>query len=110
MRTPLLRQGRMQTVAAGAVMRVNARVAAHAGVDQQESGGMVDEVTQAGLDLRRAGTGLRGRAHEVAEVDSADCQICHQMSVPASRATPGWPGVRPAQQVGIGQAQATGLQ
>ena len=75
----------MEAAAARAVVRVNVGVAAHAGVDQQEPAGMVDEVAQARLHLRRAGTGLRGWAHEVAEVDAVDCQICHRMSVPARR-------------------------
>ena len=66
------RQRGPQQVAPGPVVRVDVVRGAHAGVEQEQPGGVVDEVPEDRLDPRAAGAGLLRGPHEVPVVDPPD--------------------------------------
>src|SRR5205814_5505910 len=74
-------QGGVDAAPARPVARIDLRMAAHAGIDQQQPVRVVDEVPETGFDAWRARAGLLGRPDEVPEVDPAYGEICHGTSL-----------------------------
>jgi hypothetical protein len=54
---------------------------AHAGVHEYQAVGMLNQVSQDGLDATGAGTRLLGWADEVAEIYASDGRIAHVPSL-----------------------------
>jgi hypothetical protein len=71
------RQRFAQPGSAGPVVGVDVWVGAHAGVEQEHSLGMVNDVTEAGFHSGTTGPGLTRRAHEVAEINASHRKASH---------------------------------
>jgi hypothetical protein len=64
------------------VVGIRLRVGAHAGVEQDRSAGMIDEVTETRVHPGTASPGLLRRPHEVAEIDAPDRDVSHHAMIP----------------------------
>ena len=76
---------------AGPIVGVCFRVRAHAGIEQESSLRMLDDVAEQGVHPGAAGSGFRRRPDEVAEVDAPDGYVSHSVMV-AGRTGPCWFG------------------